>query len=149
MCKVIPYEAVHAYIILENNVREYDLQLSKIAEWDMWPSRFAQSGPAFTLIHEGKVIGCGGVVLQDWKRGEAWMLLGAGFEKFTLSLCRAVKDKLAEIVKKHNLKRVQATVNPTHTAGQKFLQFFGFQEEGLLRHYGPEGSDYLMYARIY
>jgi len=33
--------------------------------------------------------------------------------------------------------------------GLRFAKFLGFTNEGLMKHYGPDGSDYYRMAKIY
>lgn len=44
--------------------------------------------------------------------------------------------------------RIQATVDEDHEAAIRFIEFLGFQNEGRLHKYGPDGSNHFMYARV-
>lgn len=45
-------------------------------------------------------------------------------------------------------RRVQAKVDSQFKVGQNFVTKLGFQKEGVLRSFGPNCSDYIMYARL-
>ncbi len=145
---VIPYEPAHAYAILDRNVREQDLWLSSYPDWEKWTKGWKDGGPAHTLIIEDEIVACGGVVLLEWKRGEAWTLLSSLFYKYPKTVFRLVRDNLNRIIQEHDLRRVQALVKPDFITARNFMMHLGFQNEGLLKAFGPRGEDLLMFARI-
>lgn len=142
------YKPEHAYDILERNVRDIDLQLSQYLNWEEQCKLFAEH-PAYTLFVNGDVVACGGVVLMGFDRGEAWTLFSILISRYPKAVIKATKSCLKNIVSEQNLKRVQALVNPKYTKGHRFLSFLGFQKEGLLRFYGPNGENMTLYSRIF
>ena len=44
------------------------------------------------------------------------------------------------------LKSLQAIVRSDFKDAHKLAKFLGFESEGLMRKYGPDGSDYERYA---
>jgi hypothetical protein len=55
---------------------------------------------------------------------------------------------LGEQILKRKLRRVEITVKHDFEQGKKWAESLGFEQEGLLRKYGPNGEDYFMYARV-
>jgi hypothetical protein len=147
--ELVQYEPVHAYSILERNVREHDLWLSKYPDWDKWAEGWKTNGPAFTLLCDGEIIASGGVVLLGWQRGEAWLLLPSTFYSHVKACYRLIKEKLIEIQHANALRRIQALVDPDFEAAQRLMEHLGFQNEGRLKQYGPRGEDLLMYGRAF
>ena len=47
------------------------------------------------------------------------------------------------------LKRLQITVDARNKVAVQWANLLKFKQEGVLEKYGPSGSDYFMYARIY
>lgn len=144
----IQYEPAHAYLILDNKVREQDMWLSAFPDWDKWVEGWKDGGPARTLIIEHQIVCCGGIVLLEWNKGEAWTLFSTLINKYPKSVFRFVRDNLELLIREHELNRVQALINPYSDRSQRFAEHLGFEKEGLLRSFGPNGEDYLMYARI-
>jgi len=61
---------------------------------------------------------------------------------------RVITQELDRIIKEHNFKRVQSVIEPGDDRAIKFIEWLGFEREGLLRKYMPPEKDMLMYARI-
>ncbi|TQV80771.1 GNAT family acetyltransferase [Denitrobaculum tricleocarpae] len=104
----------------------------------------AQSGNAFTAIKGGRVLGCAGVELIWANRGIAWSLLG----KMTGPEMLGIHRRVSEFLNKQSLRRIEMTVDAAHTAGHRWARMLGFQLEGRLQAYTPEGRDCDLYARI-
>jgi RimJ/RimL family protein N-acetyltransferase len=147
--EIIQYEPEHAFDILDRNVREHNVWLSTYPDWEKWVRGYKKEGPAFTLIIDDQIIACAGVILMDWDRGEAWTLFSSLIAKYKLTVIKQVTKYLGMIAENNNLKRIQALVSPEREGDQRFIEFLGFEYEGLLRKYGPFNDDHMMYARIY
>ena len=146
---LVEFKLEYAKDILEKNLREIEAPLLEIENWEEWFKQAGEVGPAWTLIREdGEVIGCGGVALGEWSSGTAWLLLSSLFYSYVKTTFKLVKEKLEEVIKEHELQRVQALVDPKEEGAKRFLSHLGFQEEGMLRAYGPTKGDFLVYGRI-
>jgi len=148
--KVIPYEMTHAYAILDRNVREEDMWLSKSPDWEKWVRRWKEDGPGFTLIIDGEIVGCAGVALIGWNRGEAWTLLSSLFYKYKKTTFKAIRNMLNSIIEDKKLIRVQAVIfKGTEKVCGNFLEHLGFENEtpSGMRGFGPNGETVLMYGR--
>ena len=60
---------------------------------------------------------------------------------FSISACSALALNI--------LKPDPSNVTPDFKIGLKFASWLGLQEEGLMKHYGFDGSDHYRYARIF
>ena len=58
-------------------------------------------------------------------------------------------EKQIECCNRNNIKRVQTAVRADFKIGLKFASWLGLQNEGLMKHYGFDGSDHFRYARIF
>lgn len=110
--------------------------------------QFVAPGMAFTALDEDGVAGCGGIV-ELWPGvGQAWAVLSGRALAHPLTLTRTAQRELERIMRRCKLSRVQATVADGHGAGARWLAFLGFEVEGLLVNYGPDGrGDYWIYGR--
>jgi RimJ/RimL family protein N-acetyltransferase len=48
----------------------------------------------------------------------------------------------------NDLWRVQASVHANDEKAYRFADWCGFEEEGLMRMFGPDKSDYYRFARV-
>lgn len=100
-------------------------------------------GPAWTAIHAGKVIGCGGVILNG-DEGVAWGAFSKSMP-LTVALDGAIvaKDTLTGIMKSCNLKRLYASARKDFKKSQRYLHFLGFRLGSNQR----DESETLMYVK--
>ncbi len=103
-----------------------------------------QAGNAFTAIKDGRVLGCAGVERVWPDRGIAWSLLGA----ISPSEMLAVHRRVAGFLDDQALRRIEMTVDAAHAPGHRWARMLGFQFEGTLRAFTPDGRDCALYARI-
>ena len=63
--------------------------------------------------------------------------------------CKEIKTRTDILCKKNNVKRLQTTVKYDFNTGIRFASWLGLKPEGIMRKYGPDGSDYYRMAKIY
>ena len=79
---------------------------------------------------------------------EVSALVGDNAKKYPLEFFRTVKSRIENYEMKLDLRRVQCTVRDGFPFLVKFIKMLGFEREGLMRKFGPEGDDYYLYARV-
>jgi len=146
--KIIPFKKAHAFDILERNVQERNAWISGHGDFEEFVKAWDEGGPAYTLVIDDQIILSAGVVKIGWNRGEAWALLSTLFYKHVRTSFKAILFKLEEIIFAEKLRRVQATVAPEFTEGIRFLEHLGFDWEGTLLSFGPNGEDLIMFGRV-
>jgi hypothetical protein len=68
-----------------------------------------------------------------------------------ISLLRGLKLCLRDLekyVKLYGMKRLQTTT-PDLVFYKKYMRFLGFEPEGVLRQFGPDGKTHIMWSRIW
>lgn len=133
--------------VLEVQSRNDNL-LSKSEDGLYWTKVFAERGPAYTALLEGKVVGCAGVMIIYTGVGEAWGLISEELAQYKFWLHKTVKRKLYEIMVKHGLHRLQATADIRHEVAVNWLLALGFEEEGILRQHGPNKESMRIFSII-
>lgn len=103
--------------------------------------------PGITLLAGAQVVACGGVVIIWPGVGEAWMRTSPLIERHPLAVLRLTKQFLASAVAGLKLRRLQCTVRKGYEPAIKWAERLGFSSEGVLRGFGPDGEDYIMFSR--
>ncbi len=104
---------------------------------------------SFTGLWNGDRVGVGGVVILWEGVGELWLILSKDFKGLgKVAALVAIQDKIEEIIKENNLRRIQAAVRTDFPQAVKMIEYFGFEREGLLKQYCPDKGDVYVYARI-
>lgn len=101
-----------------------------------------QAGPAVTAVAHGQVIGCAGVVEQGFGNGTLWGFISQDAGPHFLRLHR-IGERLLRL---NPLRRIESSTEVDFVQGCRWLELLGFQSEGILRQYGPDGSDHVRYS---
>ncbi len=107
----------------------------------------ASRGVGYTLVRDGRVLGCGGA-LNMWQGvAEAWVVVrqDATAEE-RKALARHLRRGLPKLVRDHGLRRLQATVVAAHERGRHLAEWLGMKPEGFMARYGTDDSDHVRFA---
>lgn len=104
----------------------------------------SDQGLAWTAEHDGRILGIAGLLPQWENRAIAWALLADNLDNQFLRVHGAVK----RFIESSGYRRIEATVDVGFPEGEKWIRLLGFEYEGLMRGYRPDGADILLYARV-
>jgi hypothetical protein len=139
--EVVPLEHEHLKSLMLRST--YPSPLSD----DMTRAYFSPGSVAYCLLENGDPVLAGGIVNLGWNRGEAW-LIPTTFLHENLKFCLAlIRDMLPKIADDYGFVRVQATC--INDPSGKFARGRGFEYEGTLKKFGPNGETCDIYARIF
>ncbi|HEV2746412.1 MAG TPA: GNAT family protein [Allosphingosinicella sp.] len=105
----------------------------------------AELGPAFTALRDGVVLGCAGLAESHAGHATAWALFAEGHGVATWA---ALTAAIRRVLDAADYRRVDMLVRDRFERAHEFARRLGFEQEGVLRRYGADGSDYAVYARI-
>ena len=121
------------------NLREFDQKLLKIAG-------FADdNSPSYSGFVDDEYAFSAGIV-ESLGVGTVWVLTTPLVEKYPLWFSKAVRNMLNAGKDLYKLQRIQATVLKENKKAVKWIEFLGFEREGLMRKY--VGGDHYLYSRI-
>jgi hypothetical protein len=101
------------------------------------------TGPAWTALARGRVIGCAGFLEQWSGRAIAWAMAG----DIPTDSGPSILEKLKSVISEQT-GRIEFTAPTNNGAACGVAHALGFVEEGLMRSYGPDGSDHILFARV-
>lgn len=104
-------------------------------------------GFAYTGMIEDKIVGCAGVLPLGHHRAMGWTLLTKIPPRAWVRMTRQVAVAL-ERAHQEGYRRIEATVLSSFVQAHRWVRVLGFEYEGNMRSYGPDGSDHCLYARI-
>lgn len=97
----------------------------------------------------GEVYGIVGSYRQWQGAAQLWGLFDDRVEEYPIALYKTCVMLMNYAVQKQKLRRVSLTVNASYTKGNRFAQSLGFDLEGRMVGYLPDGSDANLYARLF
>lgn len=102
------------------------------------------SGNAFAALVDGRAVAFGGCIELWQDRAYAWMLIGEDAGPHFFPIVRAVSGFL----KAAPWRRVEAAVACDFRNGHRLIKMLGFEHEGRMRAFSPDGADHDLYARV-
>lgn len=116
-------------------------------EWKDIIEAQAQIGTAITAYLHGKPVACFGFMPIWTGVAEMWLLIEERGRKYGKSLTRAAIVVRDYAVLSNNLHRLQITVRSADIRAVKWARAIGFEQEATLHRYGPDKSDFHIFAR--
>lgn len=110
--------------------------------------RLELGGIAKTGLVDGEIVGVGGVVIYWEGVGEGWIILSKKVLNFKIEVVMCIKEMMEQVIVDCRLRRLQVTVRVDFPQAKKLVETLGFEQEGLMRKYLPDGTDCWIYAKI-
>ena len=147
MTKIVDFVPEHAIDLIEMGRANFGVLHD--ADTTMKPYfQVIAEDSAYTMMEDGHLVGAAGIYRVWDGVGEAWLLPSERLLARPRKAVKAVRQFLDDIAERENFRRVQATTHADFHRGRRFLEWLGFEKEGLLRGYGPDVADHIMFARI-
>jgi len=144
---IITFKKEHADYIISNPMNDPLIQIQP--QFKKYALFLEIPGMSFSATKDGKLIVSGGIGILWDNVAEGWVLATGDVWKNPIGIARHIKKKLDILTKTYKVKRLQTAVKADFVLGIKFAEWLGLQSEGLMKHYGPDGADYIRFAKIY
>jgi len=137
---IIPYQAEHLHRLM--------LQPAQLMMKPQMDENYAKAleipNFAYTAIKNDRVLACAGV-LPIWEgRGEAWAMLAADIGTDFVFIHNATRKYLREC----GIRRIEAVVDAQFRQAKRWVMTLGFEYEGWMKAYTPDGRDCIRFARV-
>jgi hypothetical protein len=140
---LVPFRVEHASLIKARDRTAAVLPISTEAILQMQ----AMAGHAITALLHGQPAACFGSVHIWTGVEEMWCLLENRSRKYALSLTKIAIAYSDFRVISENLHRLQITVRSDDLRAVRWGKAIGFETDGLMKKYGPDGSDFFLMSR--
>ena len=151
MIRLAPFEIEHFDWILPRlrSIDAISIQGLDLVEYRKTLEGMMDSAPIGSFVtDDGQVAAiCG--ALKKWDGvADFWMLTSNLVTKFPLSFHKSCIEGLDFLMSEFGIHRLQASIAERHVISQKWAHRLGFQPEGLMKAYGPDGANHYLYARV-
>ena len=143
---IVPFENKHANQILEQGLNSDVLELKP--EHRKYAYFLKEIGMSFTGLVNNKPIAAGGVFHLWDGVAEGWVLATKEIYKYPIFCAKHIKRRTEIIIKANNIKRLQTSVKADCDVAVRIAKWMGLKEEGLMKSYGPDGSDFIRFAKV-
>lgn len=128
---------------------DFERILHHVPTWGRLGEQLPQPNPAQAYSAWGAdgLIACAGLDLMWPGVAQAWaMFMPSIPQYYPQSIVRSIRRHLAGLIEEHSLWRVEAHAHAGTPMACKLLEVLGFHREVLKRKYGPDKSDFWLYA---
>lgn len=126
------------------DLQDAQIDLAELIDLPGYAHSIEQAGNAFSVLHEGRVIACGGL-MEIWPgRAMIWAFMSKLAGPHMRTLHRAVLGYLHQA----NWQRIEAYAASEFPQGQRWLEMLGFKHEGTMRKFSHTGQDHELYSRV-
>jgi len=80
---------------------------------------------------------------------EGWVISSKRIFENKIKAARLIRERTDLLCANNKIWRLQTAVKADFKIGVRFAEFLGFKNEGLMKAYGPDKTDYYRMARIY
>ena len=144
---IVPYTAEHGRFILSCQMNH--ALMDKDARFEGDAMNLVQDHLSFTGLVGKKPIFAAGMKMIWGQVAEGWVIATEDMWNYPLSVAKAIKKDFARVAKENNIVRVQTAIRKDFKEGQRFAEWLGLENEGLMRKFGFDGTDQYRYARIF
>ncbi len=135
--RIIPFRPEHGVAILPS-----------LAEGIELPERFMAGLEGFSaVLDSGEVVACAG--LSPWEDfphiATAWAFVS---RNITGPALYAVTRAVMAYLETRSEARIEACCRADFLQARRWIERLGFKAEGVAVKYGPDGSDFLRFARV-
>ena len=145
--KIVPYEIQHGDEMIEFGLN--DTLMDGDATFKENRIDFAGAGLAYTLLDNNVPICSGGIIPTWLGNAQGWVISSKRIFRNKVKASRLIKERTDLLCTNNKIWRLQTAVKADFKVGFRFAQFLGFKNEGLMKAYGPDKTDYYRMARIY
>ena len=138
---IVPYEPDHLSKLLLQPAQA--IMQPSLAD-PAYGQSLKEAGPAYSLIVDGEVLGCMGMVKQWDERAIAWGLISGGAGRHFRRIHKAVLATMDL----HRFRRIETSVTCNFENGRRWAQSLGFAYEGTMKAFTPDGRDCDLFAKV-
>ena len=106
---------------------------------------------SYTCVYNGEIVAVGGIRVFREGFGEAWVILTKQSRKdgiFGLIACRAIENKLNELIDGLKMCRVEANVRADFGKAIRFTEAIGFKRDCERKNFFPGGVSAILYSKV-
>lgn len=138
---IVPFEPEHLEVLL---LQPSQAILQPLLSDRNYGVNLHRGGPAYSALVGDQVIACMGLIPAWEHRAMAWGLIAAEAGPHFVRITKAVMRTM----ELHPFRRIETSVRRDFQQGHRWVRLLGFEREGTMRCYSPDGGDYDLYARV-
>jgi len=144
MMHLVPFRVAHIESISDP---ETEPGLKAMLPPHYWREMEA-SGTAFSAFAYQEFLGCGGYA-QPWEgTAHCWIWDTPAVHKYPLAVHKLIVRAIRYLEQDCGVWRISCDVRCGNARAERWVELLGFRKEASMKKFGPDGSDFSLYARI-
>ena len=146
--KITHFHTKHLWLI---NLRDHEKKyFDYIPGYESYLAKNTIHNASYTGYYFGKPVVSFGLLNIFPGVAEAWLIPSKDLNnlKVALPFHKATKAFFNNAFRLFDLQRIQCTVDITNKDALKWIETMLFTREGIMKKFGPDGHDYVLYSRI-
>lgn len=111
-------------------------------------TKAAESGLCHTALHDGRILGLGGIIPLSKKTGYCFTIFSRHSDSYPVASARLGKRMFTGMVRDMELHRVVTYNLVDNSHHHKWCEWLGFKAEGVLEKFDDLGRSYIQYAWV-
>lgn len=150
----LPYKAGVCYIPMHPShlhhmrITEDQLPFAKAVSMDAMLEMQARLGLAVTALVHNKPVAMFGCIMLWTGVAEMWSIISDDARRYPKQLTIVAKGFSDIVAQSLSLHRLQLTVRSDEPRALRWAEYLGFEIEGLMHKYSPDGTDTYILARV-
>lgn len=150
----LPYKAGVCYIPMVPahlhymNMKPEQLPSARAVSMDHMLEMQSRLGLAVTALVHGKPVAIFGCIMLWTGVAELWSIISDDARRYPKQLTLVAKGFADISAQSLSLHRLQLTVRSDEPRALRWAEYLGFEIEGLMRKYSPDGADTYILARV-
>lgn len=132
----------------ESTQSDYEYMADHSVSRGILKSQPQQTEFNYTLEHEGKLMGIGGIRLINLTTAWCWIDMTADAGTHIIVVYRTIKEWMENLVEEKGIKRLQAYIELDFVEAIRMIKHLGFHKESNLEKFIGD-RDALLYKRIF
>lgn len=141
--KIITFKRAHMEYLMDTGTNEGCPDISIMSPFI---SAIEQTDHAFSVVDNGHLIATMGAINLWSGVAECWFVGSKSIHGKASAFARFFRPAMINFFKEAKLHRAQAAVLPDWPQAMRFARFMGFEEEGLMKHYGMKKENMIRMA---
>lgn len=126
------------------NVQTAQQYMHALVDMNVDFTELSAAGYAWTAEVDDVILGIGGLLPQWENRALIWALVSESAGNHFPAIHKSVQ----RFINAAPFRRIEATVDVGFKQGCRWIELLGFEIEGYMKAYRPDGADMLLYARV-
>lgn len=105
----------------------------------------AEQKGSVSIFHDGSCIACMGIITLYEGRGYIWSIMGEDAGKHMVKIHKIATSLLEQIAP--TMRRIEAYVDCDFPQAIRWIKMLGFEKEGIMKNFNPNGTDASLWAR--